>query len=123
MDRKIVNVYIDKGYLTLDSEDSLDLFADQVENGLIWQFISQLFNDYSKSARREEEVTTKLDALLELQKMTLDAVKCNVNVVNKDKIVKPKENVAKLNTVTSKALKPSGSLFGGLTNKFKDFKD
>lgn len=123
MDRKIVNVYIDKGYLTLDSEDSLDLFADQVENGLIWQFISQLFNDYSKTARREEEITVKLDALLELQKMTLDAVKCNVTVVNKDKIVKPKENVIKLNTVTSKALKPSGSLFGGLTNKFKDFKD
>lgn len=123
MDRKIVNVYIDKGYLTLDSEDSLDLFADQVESGLIWQFISQLFNDYSKAARREEEITTKLDALLELQKMTLDAVKCNVTVVNEDKIVKPKENVTKLNTVTSKALKPSGSLFGGLTNKFKDFKD
>lgn len=123
MDRKIVNVYIDKGYLTLDSEDSLDLFADQVESGLIWQFISQLFNDYSKAARREEEITTKLDALLELQQMTLDAVKCNVTVVNKDKIVKPKENVTKLNTVTSKALKPSGSLFGGLTNKFKDFKD
>ena len=124
MNRKIINVYIDKGYLTLDSERALDLFNDQVESGLIWQFISQLFNDYARSPSRDEELTAKLDALIEVQKLTLERLSVSNKLVsNTETFIEPKESVVKTITVERKPVKPNGSLFGGLTNKFKDFKD
>ena len=124
--RKLITVTIEKGYLTLTSQEALDLFNDQVDSGLLWQFLSQLFNDYV-DGKQNNSMDDRINQMLELQKKMLEYMsRANVKTLPSDKFVEPKEPaVVKEVSVQSKSLKPKkgGSLFGSLVNKFDTFKD
>lgn len=124
--RKLITVTIEKGYLTLTSQEALDLFNDQVDSGLLWQFLSQLFNDYV-DGKQNNSMDNRINQMLELQKKMLEYMsRTNVKTLPSDKFVEPKEPaVVKEVSVQSKSLKPKkgGSLFGSLVNKFDTFKD
>lgn len=124
--RKLITVTIEKGYLTLTSQEALDLFNDQVDSGLLWQFLSQLFNDYV-DGKQNNSMDNRINQMLELQKKMLEYMsRTNVKTLPSDNFVEPKEPaVVKEVSVQSKSLKPKkgGSLFGSLVNKFDTFKD
>ena len=124
--RKLITVTIEKGYLTLTSQEALDLFNDQVDTGLLWQFLSQLFNDYV-DGKQNNSMDNRINQMLELQKKMLEYMsRTNVKTLPSDQFVEPKEPaVVKEVSVQSKSLKPKkgGSLFGSLVNKFDTFKD
>ena len=123
--RKLTTVTMERGYLTLTSQEALDFFLDQVDSGLLWQLLSQLFNDYV-DGKSQKSLDSKVSQMIELQKLIVDNMsKVNVKTLPSDNFVEPKEPATvKEVTISDKPLKPkSGSMFGNLTNTFKKFKD
>ena len=89
--RKLITVTIEKGYLTLTSQEALDLFNDQVDSGLLWQFLSQLFNDYV-DGKQNNSMDNRINQMLELEKKMLEYMsRTNVKTLPSDKFVEPKE--------------------------------
>ena len=108
----VTSILVSDGYLTLRSKESIALFNELVEQGLIWDVLSNLFNDYAEN---------KTKALVQVNKVMLQKMTNGTIIEPKEKIVESQPKEISIGA-PKKALKGKGNLMAQLKSGFNKIK-
>lgn len=120
MSRKTVSVLLSEGYLTLTSKEAIELFDDYVNNGMLFELLSNLFNEYAKGQDNNNALAKELMAIKQSQKVILERLELGTQLSlpnGESNIVEPSIEVKEV-IVKKAPTKPPKTGGGGLLSQF-----
>lgn len=120
----VVNVLMSEGYLSLRSKESVELFNELVENGLLFEVLSNLFNDYAKGKNSIDNLANQVQTLVQVNRAMIKKMENGSIIKPKEEVVEVIEQKPKEISVqaTKKALKGKNNLMAQLKSGFNKIK-
>lgn len=79
MESKKAWVEIPKGYLVLNSKESIELFEELSSTGTLWEQLSVLFNEYADNKDKNNRIEEQMDCMQDMMKLMMSSVKTITN--------------------------------------------
>lgn len=117
----VTSILVSDGYLTLRSKESIELFNELVEQGLIWDVLSNLFNDYAENKTSIDNLSDQIKALVQVNKVMLQKMTNGTIIEPKEKLVESQPKEISIGA-PKKALKGKGNLMAQLKSGFNKIK-
>lgn len=76
----VVSVEIKEGYLTLRSQESLELFNSLIDSGELFKVLSVLFDDYAHNKTSIDHLASQISALVSVNKQMLKTMEGGVQI-------------------------------------------